>query len=91
MEPNSESENIVKEFSQQSDAICSELSRLREVSDSNQSEAVSVLEETLQVLQKIESRIEASDEMLNKGMSLIFWVQLATLAAFLAMGFFFLL
>lgn len=86
MEPNQTVQQLVDELSQQSEAIREEISRSRELSDSNQSEAVGLLEEALQVYQRIEARMESSDEMLNKGMSLIFWVQLATLITLLAMA-----
>ena len=83
MEPNQTVQQLIDELTQQSEAIREEISRSRELSDSNQSEAVALLEESLQVFQRIEARMESSDEMLNKGMSLIFWVQLATLIALL--------
>ena len=68
-----------EELMRQIELIREEISRSREVSDSNQSEAVNLLEEALQAYQRIEARIEASDDMLNRAMSLTFWVQLATL------------
>ena len=79
MESDPTVQKLVDELTRQGDDIREELSRSRELSDSNQSEAVGLLEEALQVYQRIEARMESSDEMLNKGMSLIFWVQLATL------------
>ena len=69
----------VEELTRQIELIREEISRSREVSDSNQSEAVNLLEEALQAYQRIEARMEASDDMLNRAMSLTFWVQLTTL------------
>ena len=69
----------IEELTRQIELIREEINRSREVSDSNQSEAVNLLEEALQAYQRIETRMEASDDMLNRAMSLTFWVQLATL------------
>lgn len=76
----------IEDLNQQLEVIREELSRSREVSDSNQSEAVNLLEETLQACQRIEARMEASDDMLNRAMSLTFWVQLATLLVLIGLA-----
>jgi len=70
-------EQLSAEFRLQGEGIRAELRKLQDLSDSSQSDSVTVLEELLQVCQRIEARMEASQEMLNKGLSLIFWVQLA--------------
>ncbi len=79
METNNAQNPPVEELTRQIELIREEISRSREVSDSNQSEAVNLLEEALQAYQRIEARMEASDDMLNRAMSLTFWVQLTTL------------
>ena len=79
METSPNQSRTTEELSHQIELIREELSRSREVSDSNQSEAVNLLEEALQAYQRIEARMEASDDMLNRAMSLTFWVQLTTL------------
>lgn len=79
METNNAQNPPTHELTRQIELIREEISRSREVSDSNQSEAVNLLEEALQAYQRIEARMEASDDMLNRAMSLTFWVQLTTL------------
>lgn len=72
-------DRLAAELRLQGDSIRTELRKLQDLSDSSQSDSVTVLEELLQICQRIETRMEASEEMLNKGMSLMFWVQLGTL------------
>ncbi len=79
METNTGQNQSIEDLRHQMELIREETSRFREVSDSNQSEAVNLLEEALQAYQRIEARMEASDDMINRAMSLTFWVQLLTL------------
>lgn len=79
-------EQLSAEFRLQGEGIRAELRKLQDLSDSSQSDSVILLEELLQACRRMEARMEASEEMLNKGMSLMFWVQLALLLVLTAVA-----
>lgn len=70
---------LLEEFKWQSEQVNSEIRKLRDLADSPQIDSLAVLEDIYETCQRIEANNTSTRDMLNRGMSLIFWVQLGTL------------
>lgn len=84
MDQETSPERLLEEFKWQGERISSEIRKLQVLSESPQLDSLAVMEDIFEVCQRIEANMTDTKDMLNRGMSLIFWVQLGTLVVLTA-------